>query len=108
MSEPLLDHLLATMDVAVEAFAVCEVRKGLRLVGGASKAIEVHYVLSGTMYLTVPGQPVMVCPPGSVVIVPPGVAQLIAADQQPARDVGAADNCRMTRDGLMLFDAAER
>ena len=107
MSEPLLDHLLATMDVAVETFAICEVRKGLRLVGGASKAIEVHYVLSGTMYLTVPGQSVLICPPGSVVIVPPGVAQLIAADQQPARDVGAADNCRMTRDGLMLFDAAE-
>ena len=107
MSEPLLDHLLATMDVAVEAFAICEVRKGLRLVGGASAAIEVHYVLSGTMYLTVPGQPVMVCPPGSVVVVPPGVAQLIAADQEPARDVGAADNCSMTRDGLMLFDAAE-
>ena len=107
MPEPLLDHLLATMDVAVEAFAVCEVRKGLRLIGGASKAIEVHYVLSGTMYLTVPGQPVMICPPGSVVIVPPGVSQVIAADQHPARDVGAADNCRMTRDGLMLFDAAE-
>lgn len=107
MSEPLLDHLLATMDVAVEAFAVCEVRKGLQLVGRGSKAIEVHYVLSGTMYLTVPGQPVMICPPGSVVIVPPGVAQLIAADQLPARDVGAVDNCRMTRDGLMLFDAAE-
>ena len=107
MSEPLLDHLLATMDVAVETFAVCEVRKGLRLVGGASKAIEVHYVLSGTMYLTVPGQAVMICPTGSVVIVPPGVAQLIAADQQPARDIAAADNCRMTRDGLMLFDAAE-
>ncbi len=107
MSEPLLDQLLATMDVAVEAFAVCEVRKGLRLIGGASKAIEVHYVLSGTMYLTVPGQPVMLCPPGSVVIVPPGVTQVIAADPHPARDVGAADNCRMTRDGLMLFDAAE-
>ena len=107
MSEPLLDHLLATMDVAVEAFAVCEVRKGLRLVGGASSAIEVHYVLSGTMYLSVPGQPVMMCPSGSVVIVPPGVSQVIAADQHPSRDVAAADNCRMTRDGLMLFDAAE-
>lgn len=107
MAEPLLDHLLATMDVAVEAFAICEVRKGLRLIGGASKAIEVHYVLSGTMYLTVPGHPVMICPPGSVVIVPPGVTQVLAADPHPARDVGAADNCRMTRDGLMLFDAAE-
>lgn len=107
MSEPLLDQLLATMDVGVEAFAVCEVRKGLQLMGGASKAIEVHYVLSGTMYLTVPGQPVMICPPGSVVIVPPGLTQAIAADPHPAREVGAADNCRMTRDGLMLFDAAE-
>ena len=107
MPEPILDHLLATMDVAVEAFAVCEVRQGLQLVGGGSAAIEVHYVLSGTMYLTVPGQPVMVCPPGSVVVVPPGVAQVIAADQQPLRDVDAADNCSMTGDGLMLFDAAE-
>jgi len=107
MHEPHLDHLLAKMDVAVETFAICEVRKGLRLVARGSDAIGVHYVLSGTMYLTVPGQSVMICPPGSVVIVPPGVAQLIAADQEPARDVGAADNCRMTRDGLMLFDAAE-
>ena len=107
MTEPLLDHLLATMDVAVDAFAICEVRKGLRLIGGASAAIEVHYVLSGTMYLTVPGHPVMECPPGSVVVVPPGVAQIIAADQAPGRDVGAADNCRVTGDGLLLFDAAE-
>ena len=107
MPEPLLDHLLATMDVAVDAFAICEVRKGLRLIGGASAAIEVHYVLSGTMYLTVPGHPVLECPPGSVVVVPPGVDQIIAADRDGARDVGAADNCRVTGDGLLLFDAAE-
>lgn len=107
LPEPMLDHLLATMDVAVEAFAICEVRRGLRLVGGASAALEVHYVLSGTMHLTVPNQPVLVCPPGSVVLVPAGMPQVIAADGDAAQDVAAAAHCSMTRDGLMLFDAAD-
>jgi len=105
VTEPILDHLLATMDVAVEAFAICEVRKGFQLVGGPSAAIEVHYVLSGTMHLMVPGQPVIVCGPGSVVLIPPGLAQTMAADDQPAHDVSAADHCTMTREGMMLFDA---
>jgi AraC-like DNA-binding protein len=106
LSEPILDHLLATLDVAVEAFAVCEVSKGLRLVGGASAAIEVHYVLSGTMHLMVPDQPPIICGPGSVVLIPPGLSQTMAADDQPGRDVSAAENCSLTREGLMVFDAA--
>ena len=56
LQEPVLDRLLMTLDVAVEAFAICEVRRGLRLLA-SSPAIEVHYVLSGTMHLMVPGQP---------------------------------------------------
>jgi len=105
VTEPVLDHLLATMDVAVEAFAICEVRKGFQLVGGPSAAIEVHYVLSGTMHLMIPGQPAIVCGPGSVVLIPPGLAQTMAADDQPARDVSAAEHCTMTREGMMMFDA---
>ena len=105
MTEPVLDHLLATMDVAVEAFAICEVRKGFQLVGGPSAAIEVHYVLSGTMHLMIPDQPAIVCGPGSVVLIPPGLAQTMAADDQPARDVSAAEHCTMTREGMMMFDA---
>lgn len=105
MTEPILDHLLATMDVVVEAFAICEVSKGFQLVGGPSPAIEVHYVLSGTMHLMVPGQPAIMCGPGSVVLIPPGLAQTMAADDQPARDVTAAEHCTMTREGMMMFDA---
>lgn len=105
VTEPVLDHLLATMDVAVEAFAICEVRKGFQLVGGPSAAIEVHYVLTGTMHLMVPGQPAIVCGPGSVVLIPPGLAQTMAADDQPAHDVSAAEHCTMTREGMMMFDA---
>ena len=108
MSHRNLDRLLVTLDVAVEAFAICEVRKGYRLVGKPSNSIEVHYVLAGTMYLMVPGTPTVVCGPGTIVIVPPNTQQNITADEGPAVDVAAADNCRMTRDGLLVFDAAQQ
>jgi len=101
----ILDQLLGTMNVAVEAFAICEVRRGLRLIGGAS-AIEVHYVLSGTLFLTVADRPTICCGPGSIVIVPAGLRQVIAADDAPGVDVHAADNCAPTRSGMLLFDAA--
>ncbi len=102
-----LDQLLVTLDVAVEAFAICEVRRGYRLIGKPANAIEVHYVLAGTMFLMVPDAPTIRCPPGSIVIVPPNTPQSITADDGPAVDVGIAENCRMTRGGLLLFDAAD-
>ena len=102
-----LDRLLVTLDVAVEAFAICEVRKGYRLVGKPSNSIEVHYVLAGTMFLMVPGAPTVMCGPGSIVIVPPNTPQTMTADDGPAVDVPASENCKMTRDGLLLFDAAQ-
>lgn len=106
MPDVILDRLLATMDVAVEAFAICEVRRGLRLVGGAN-AVEIHYVLSGTLFLTVADRPTMRCGPGSIVIVPPGLRQVIAAEEAVGTDVEAADSCAPTRSGMLLFDAAE-
>ncbi|MBA3811744.1 MAG: helix-turn-helix transcriptional regulator, partial [Caulobacteraceae bacterium] len=102
-----LDPLLVTLDVAVEAFAICEVGRGARLVCSPVKAMEVHYVLDGTMYLTTPGAEPLICGPGSLVIIPPGIAQIIAAEEEPGREVIAKENCSMTRDGLLLFDAAD-
>ncbi|MDH7971081.1 AraC family transcriptional regulator [Sphingomonas sp. AR_OL41] len=107
MSDVILDRLLTTMDVAVDAFAICEVRRGLRLIGGASAAVEVHYVLTGTLHLTVGDGPEVRCGPGSIIVVPAGLHQVMAADTAPAIDVRAADNCTPTRSGLLLFDAAE-
>lgn len=107
MPERNLDRLLVTLDVAVNAFAICEVRRGYRLVGKPSNAIEVHYVLSGTMHLMVPGAPMIVCGPGSIVIVPPNTPQNMTADDAPAVDVAAAESCAMTHHGLLLFDAAQ-
>ena len=102
-----LDRLLVTLDVAVNAFAICEVRRGYRLVGKPSNAIEVHYVLSGTMHLMVPDATTVICGPGSIVIVPPNTQWNMTVDEAPAIDVSVADSCTMTRDGLLLFDGAQ-
>lgn len=107
MSHRNLDQLLVTLDVAVEAFAICEVRRGYRLIGKPANAIEVHYVLAGTMFLMTPDAPTVKCAPGSIVIVPPNTPQTMTADEGPAVDVSAAENCTMTRDGLLLFDASD-
>ena len=107
MSKTTLDRLLLTLDVTVDAFAICEVRHGLRLVGRPKNAIEIHYVLAGTMFLTASDRDPITCGPGSLVLLPPRTPQIIATDQPADRDVLAVENCRIVQDGIHHFDAAE-
>lgn len=107
MAEHILDRLLMTLDVAVDAFAMCEVNRGFQLVARPCNEIEVHYVLEGKMYLTVPGQRPIVCGPGSIVLVPPHMAQTIAADDAPGRQLLAIENCSTAPNGLLRFDATD-
>ena len=107
MADQLLDRLLVTLDVAVEAFAICEVKRGSRLTFDALDAIVVHYVLAGELNLVTSGADPITCGPGSVIVVPPGLSQRLAGDDASATDVPAAEHCSMERDGMLLFDAAE-
>ncbi len=104
MQEQILDRLLMTLDVAVDAFAICAVDRGLRMVARGGNEIEVHYILSGTMYLDVPGHPQIRCGPGSVVLVPPHLEQIIGADGLPGRDLVAMDHCTQAPNGMTRFD----
>lgn len=106
-SSQVLDRLLVTMDVAVQHFAVCEIRKGRRLVGAPVDAIMVHYVLSGTMHMTIDGMPPMVCGPGCIALIPPGLQPSMTADEGPATEVVGVEHCSISRDGLLVFDAAD-
>lgn len=105
MAENMLDRLLMTLDVAIDAFAICEVNSGLQLVARPCNDIEVHYVLQGTMHLTVPGQPPVQCGPGSIVLVPPHMAQTIGADDGPGRELMAMENHSVKPSGMIHFDA---
>lgn len=103
--DSLLDRLLVTMEVRLDAFALLDVRHGYRLVFDALDAVIIHYVLSGSGYLDVPGEPSLPFSAGSIVILPAGLRQAIRIDDRPGVDVDAGESCAMVRDGLIRFDA---
>jgi len=103
----LLDRLLATLDVRLHAFAVCEVRPGYRLNFDPMDAVVIHYVLAGTGVLQTDGGVLVPFATHSIVIVPPGHRQSLGRPSGPVRDVPASENCSMVADGLVKFDAGE-
>lgn len=104
MNEEILDRLLMTLDVAIDAFAICKVDRGLRMIARGGAEIEVHYILEGTMFLTVPGHVPVKCGPGSIVLVPPHVEQAIGADDLPAQELVAIDHCTRSANGMLRFE----
>jgi AraC family transcriptional regulator, activator of mtrCDE len=102
-----IDRLLVTMEVAVRNFAVCEVKRGKRLVGSPVDAIMVHYVLAGTMFMDIEGQPSVACGPGSVALVPPGLSPRMAPERGPAEEIRGLDHVAVDRDGMLVMDAAD-
>lgn len=102
-----LDRLLVTLDVDVQTLAFCELRRGRRLVAPPVDAIMMHYVLAGTMHMTIPGHEPLVCRPGSIVLIPPAVPLHVAADGGPSSDVIAEEHCFISRDGVLFCDAAD-
>lgn len=101
----LLDRLLTTLDVRFEAFAVCEVRPGWRLVFDPMDAVVIHYVLAGSGALQTDGGVAIPFGTHSIIIVPPGKQQSLARPSGPLRDAAAAENCSPAADGLVKFDA---
>lgn len=107
MSARTLDRLLVTLDVAVEAFAVCEIEADTCLRVGGIDGLVVHYVLEGVLHLTADDGSRIVAGPGNVIVVPSGFDQDLASAEAPTTIVEASDHCSMERDGMILFDAAE-
>lgn len=104
MDGQLVDRLLRTLDVSIDAFAICQVQRGQRFVANGGPEIEVHYVLTGTLHLEMPGGGTMVCPAGSVVLVPPYIKQVITADGDGGEHVQALDFCEKSPSGMLRFD----
>lgn len=101
-----LDRLLATLDVQLHSFAVCEVAAGARLVFEPMNVVVVHHVLAGAGLLEVDGAAAAEIKAGSILIVPADRAQALVAGRAASVDVQAADQCAAIVDGLIKFDAA--
>jgi AraC family transcriptional activator of mtrCDE len=100
-----LDLLLVSLDVQLQAFALLEIRNGRRLVFDGLDQVIVHFVLSGGGWLEVPGQDPVRCDVGSVLVLPAGRKQAFRIGAGRAVNIDAAKHCAMVKDGLIRFDA---
>jgi len=107
MSMPALDNLLAAVAVELDAFAVCEIASDVQMLIPPLENIEVHFVLSGTLHLSIEDDPPMTLGPGAVALVPPKRSQRLAASPAPMREVPSRSICSIRTDALNLYDAAD-
>lgn len=106
MNDDDLEHLLSSLEVAVDSTVICEIERGVRLVLEAKRCVEFHYVLDGTLHLRVSGSPPLVCRAGTLVIVPSGASQSLAAHSSPKRELRPMDRCSSVDLGFHPYDAA--
>lgn len=101
----LLDRLLVTLEVRLEAFALLDVSRNCRLVFGGLDAVIIHYVLEGSGWLDAEGKDPVRFKAGDVVVLPARSAQSIRIIDKPKLNIDAGEHCAMIKDGIIRFDA---
>ena len=101
----LAERLLDSMDVRVEAFAICRIARDAALVIPAISDLKIMYVLKGTMHLSVDGNEPLVSPAGSIVLLPKNLARTLAGRESVNRTYSAQEVIHMGIHDLMYIDA---
>ena len=107
MGTATIDALLEAVSVEIEAFAICEISEGVRLIIPPVEMIEVHYVLEGTLHHTVDENESLEARPGSMLIVPPERLQHLATSSDTVTSRDCYDVCVPVREGMLVVDATE-
>jgi AraC-like DNA-binding protein len=107
MKPATFDALLGTVSVEIEAFAICEISEGVRLIVPPVEMIVVHYILEGTAHVTIDGNESVEARPGSMLIVPPERLQQLATSSDALVNKQAFEVCRPVREGVLVVDATD-
>jgi AraC-like DNA-binding protein len=107
MGTSTLDALLGAVSVEIEAFAICEIGEGVRLIIPPVEMIEVHHILEGTLHLTIDENETVEAGPGSMLIVPPERMQHLAASAESVTNTNCYDVCVPVRTGMLVVDATD-
>jgi AraC-like DNA-binding protein len=107
MATSTVDALLGAVSVEIEAFAICEIGDGVRLVIPPVEMIEVHYVLEGTLHHTIDENETLKAGPGSMLIVPPERMQHLATSSETVTSRNCYDVCVPVREGMLVVDATD-
>ncbi|UGB47248.1 AraC family transcriptional regulator [Frateuria edaphi] len=101
----LAERLLDSMDVRIEAFAICRIARDAALVIPAISDLKIMYVLKGTLHLSVDGSEPLVSPPGSIVLLPKNLSRTLTGKEPVIRTYSAQETIRMGIHNLMYLDA---
>lgn len=101
-----LERLLRTLEVDLDAFAICEVEAGWRLTSTPMEADVVHFVLRGEGVLESHGDRIPIGP-DTIVIVRAGHDKSIAGPGTVTREVAASDSCVLVAEGVVAIRALE-
>jgi AraC family transcriptional activator of mtrCDE len=107
MGTPTVDALLEAVSVEIEAFAICEISEGVRLIVPPIEMIIVHYVLEGTAHVTIDENESVEAGPGSMLIVPPERSQHLATSSDALMNKHAFEVCMPVREGILVVDATD-
>jgi AraC-like DNA-binding protein len=107
MNDTAIDQILAALTVNVKEFAVCEFSATSAIEIRPLDKIEVHFVLAGTLFLSLADGACIEAPMGSVVLVPANIDQVIGGSATPSEIFTPEETCSRRRDGLMHYDATK-
>lgn len=99
-----LERLLTTLDVRLDAIAVCEIGSSWRLRVGPVDTVICHFVVRGDGFLEYHDRRIPLRA-GTIVIVPPRFAKSICGDGTITDEISAPDSCEDYQDGLLRFRA---
>lgn len=101
----LAERILDSMDVRVEAFAICRIARDAALVVPAISDLKIMYVLKGTLHLSVEGHESLVSPAGSIILLPKNLARTLSGQESIDRTFGIEEALHMGPHNLMYLDA---
>lgn len=106
MQQDTLDHLLATVEVKLNALAICEIGHNWRLSVDPQTEAVCHFVMRGRGFLEFAGRRVPISA-GSILIVPPGTAKSLSGENAIEHEIDAGQSCFAYKDGMLAFRAAD-
>jgi hypothetical protein len=106
VSTDAVERLLQTLDVGLDAFAICEIEAGWRLASAPMRADVLHFVLKGEGVLETGGQ-VIPIGPDTIVVVPAGAHKSMAGPGPVVREVAASNACTVVAEGVVAIRARE-
>jgi AraC-like DNA-binding protein len=104
MSKMNLEASLRSLDVQLNAFAVCEIQNGWSLRCDPLEDVVVHYVLKGQGQVESEGRIVPIIP-GMMIVVPRMTAKSLTAGTATSKVVDAAGCCTEWLEGMVTFRA---